>query len=261
MLVSFHSRRFWVGSVSWLGVTCCKWMKSALWVKCVTSVLQVCYICVTYVLRILCYKCVTCYKCVCVLISDCECVNYPLWVRCKCVTHPGCVTRPECITRLVGALCALRVRYVSRVAGRQDNLGGNSKTVMVAAVSPAADNHEETLSTLRYADRAKRIVNHAVVNDDPNARVIRQLRGEVEDLRQRLSDAKVRLEVGPGSRSGSRSVWRSVWRSVVRRMKGEVEGEPQGHLYRGHQSQGCLSQGQSQGRSWGRSCVVEDNYI
>lgn len=53
----------------------------------------------------------------------------------------------------------------------QDNLGGNSKTVMVATVSPASDNFEETLSTLRYADRAKRIVNHAVVNEDPNSRV------------------------------------------------------------------------------------------
>ena len=53
----------------------------------------------------------------------------------------------------------------------QDNLGGNSKTVMVATISPAADNYEETMSTLRYADRAKRIVNHAVVNEDPNAKV------------------------------------------------------------------------------------------
>ncbi len=53
----------------------------------------------------------------------------------------------------------------------QDNLGGNSKTVMVATISPAGDNFEETLSTLRYADRAKRIVNHAVVNEDPNSRV------------------------------------------------------------------------------------------
>jgi len=42
---------------------------------------------------------------------------------------------------------------------------------MVATVSPASDNFEETLSTLRYADRAKRIVNHAVVNEDPNSRV------------------------------------------------------------------------------------------
>ncbi|XP_070548826.1 kinesin-like protein KIF13B [Ptychodera flava] len=50
-------------------------------------------------------------------------------------------------------------------------LGGNSKTVMCATISPAADNFDETLSTLRYADRAKRIVNHAVINEDPNARV------------------------------------------------------------------------------------------
>ena len=53
----------------------------------------------------------------------------------------------------------------------QDNLGGNSKTVMVATISPASDNFEETLSTLRYADRAKRIVNHAVINEDPNSKV------------------------------------------------------------------------------------------
>lgn len=68
----------------------------------------------------------------------------------------------------------------------QDNLGGNSRTVMVATVSPAADNYEETLSTLRYADRAKRIVNHAVVNEDPNAKIIRELREEVETLRTQL---------------------------------------------------------------------------
>ncbi|XP_066435503.1 kinesin-like protein KIF13A isoform X3 [Eleutherodactylus coqui] len=72
----------------------------------------------------------------------------------------------------------------------KDNLGGNSKTAMIATISPAADNYEETLSTLRYADRAKRIVNHAVVNEDPNARVIRELREEVEKLREQLSQAE-----------------------------------------------------------------------
>lgn len=71
----------------------------------------------------------------------------------------------------------------------KDNLGGNSKTVMVATISPAADNYEETLSTLRYADRAKRIVNHAVVNEDPNARIIRELRAEVEALKEMLKHA------------------------------------------------------------------------
>merc|ERR1712224_571693 len=68
----------------------------------------------------------------------------------------------------------------------KDNLGGNSRTVMVAAVSPSGDNYEETLSTLRYADRAKRIENHAVINEDPNATLIRELRGEVEKLRAQL---------------------------------------------------------------------------
>ncbi|XP_029452756.1 kinesin-like protein KIF13B [Rhinatrema bivittatum] len=72
----------------------------------------------------------------------------------------------------------------------KDSLGGNSKTAMVATVSPAADNYDETLSTLRYADRAKNIVNHAVVNEDPNARIIRELREEVEKLRDQLSKAE-----------------------------------------------------------------------
>lgn len=76
----------------------------------------------------------------------------------------------------------------------KDNLGGNSKTVMVATISPAADNYEETLSTLRYADRAKRIVNHAVVNEDPNARIIRELQEEVAALKEMLKHATVALE-------------------------------------------------------------------
>lgn len=72
----------------------------------------------------------------------------------------------------------------------KDCLGGNSRTAMVATISPAADNYEETLSTLRYADRAKSIVNHAVVNEDPNARIIRELREEVEKLRVQLNQAE-----------------------------------------------------------------------
>ncbi|XP_056240078.1 kinesin-like protein KIF13B isoform X2 [Seriola aureovittata] len=72
----------------------------------------------------------------------------------------------------------------------KDCLGGNSRTAMVATVSPSADNYDETLSTLRYADRAKNIVNHAVVNEDPNARIIRELREEVEKLRVQLTQAE-----------------------------------------------------------------------
>uniref|UniRef100_A0A3Q3KCD8 Kinesin family member 13Bb n=1 Tax=Monopterus albus TaxID=43700 RepID=A0A3Q3KCD8_MONAL len=72
----------------------------------------------------------------------------------------------------------------------KDSLGGNSRTAMIATISPAADNYDETLSTLRYADRAKNIVNHAVVNEDPNARIIRQLREEVEKLKEQLTQAE-----------------------------------------------------------------------
>ncbi|KAM9778287.1 kinesin-like protein KIF13B isoform 2-T2 [Syngnathus typhle] len=72
----------------------------------------------------------------------------------------------------------------------KDSLGGNSRTAMVATISPAADNYDETLSTLRYADRAKSIVNHAVVNEDPNARIIRELREEVEKLKEQLTEAE-----------------------------------------------------------------------
>lgn len=68
---------------------------------------------------------------------------------------------------------------------------------MIATISPAADNYEETLSTLRYADRAKRIVNHAIVNEDPNAKVIRELREEVEKLKGQLSQAEVRSSWSP----------------------------------------------------------------
>ena len=77
--------------------------------------------------------------------------------------------------------CAISPIFLS-----QDNLGGNSKTVMVATISPALDNYEETLSTLRYADRAKRIMNHAVVNEDANSKIVRELREEVEKLRKLL---------------------------------------------------------------------------
>jgi kinesin family protein 1 len=56
---------------------------------------------------------------------------------------------------------------------------------MIAAISPA--DYEETLSTLRYADRAKRIVNQAVVNEDPNAKLVRELKEELELLRSKLA--------------------------------------------------------------------------
>ncbi|XP_078464081.1 kinesin-like protein KIF1B isoform X3 [Lampetra planeri] len=68
----------------------------------------------------------------------------------------------------------------------RENLGGNSRTAMVAALSPADINYDETLSTLRYADRAKQIKCNAVINEDPNARLIRELKEEVARLKELL---------------------------------------------------------------------------
>uniref|UniRef100_G1TN31 Kinesin family member 1C n=1 Tax=Oryctolagus cuniculus TaxID=9986 RepID=G1TN31_RABIT len=68
----------------------------------------------------------------------------------------------------------------------KENLGGNSRTAMIAALSPADINYEETLSTLRYADRTKQIRCNAVINEDPNARLIRELQEEVARLRELL---------------------------------------------------------------------------
>ncbi|XP_074955786.1 kinesin-like protein KIF1A isoform X4 [Phalacrocorax aristotelis] len=64
--------------------------------------------------------------------------------------------------------------------------GGNSRTAMVAALSPADINYDETLSTLRYADRAKQIRCNAVINEDPNNKLIRELKDEVARLRDLL---------------------------------------------------------------------------
>ncbi|KAM9248989.1 kinesin-like protein KIF1A isoform 4-T4 [Dugong dugon] len=68
----------------------------------------------------------------------------------------------------------------------RENLGGNSRTAMVAALSPADINYDETLSTLRYADRAKQIRCNAIINEDPNNRLIRELKDEVTRLRDLL---------------------------------------------------------------------------
>lgn len=68
----------------------------------------------------------------------------------------------------------------------KDSLGGNSKTIMIANVSPADVNYGETLSTLRYANRAKNIINKPTINEDCNVRLIRELRNEIARLKALL---------------------------------------------------------------------------
>uniref|UniRef100_A0A1I8MI83 Kinesin-like protein unc-104 n=1 Tax=Musca domestica TaxID=7370 RepID=A0A1I8MI83_MUSDO len=76
----------------------------------------------------------------------------------------------------------------------RENLGGNSKTAMIAAISPADINYDETLSTLRYADRAKAIVCKAVVNEDANAKLIRELKEEIQKLRDLLKAEGIEVQ-------------------------------------------------------------------
>ncbi|XP_061217926.1 chromosome-associated kinesin KIF4A isoform X2 [Neopsephotus bourkii] len=71
----------------------------------------------------------------------------------------------------------------------QDSLGGNSHTLMIACVSPADSNLEETLNTLRYADRARKIKNKPIVNRDPQATELHQLKQQVQQLQVLLLQA------------------------------------------------------------------------
>uniref|UniRef100_A0A6A7FVA2 Kinesin-like protein n=2 Tax=Hirondellea gigas TaxID=1518452 RepID=A0A6A7FVA2_9CRUS len=72
----------------------------------------------------------------------------------------------------------------------QDSLGGNSKTVMCANVGPADYNYDETISTLRYANRAKSICNQARVNEDPKDALLRKLQEEINKLKEQLQNGE-----------------------------------------------------------------------
>ena len=72
----------------------------------------------------------------------------------------------------------------------QDSLGGNARTLMIACLSPSDTNHEESLSTLKYAHNAKFIKNRPVINDniDPKDEMIRELQNEIKQLRNKLNN-------------------------------------------------------------------------
>ena len=78
----------------------------------------------------------------------------------------------------------------------QNALGGNSKTVMICALSPASINYEETLSTLRYADRAKKIQNKAVINESEHDKTVRLLKEENDDLKKKIEALMKKVGLG-----------------------------------------------------------------
>ncbi|KAI9555803.1 hypothetical protein GHT06_018319 [Daphnia sinensis] len=88
---------------------------------------------------------------------------------------------------VISALCESNPRHIPYRDSKltrllQDSLGGNSHTLMIACVSPADSNYEETLSTLRYADRARKIKNKPIVNQDPTMVEVMALRAQVQQL-------------------------------------------------------------------------------
>ena len=78
---------------------------------------------------------------------------------------------------------------------------------MIAAISPADVQYEETLSTLRYADQAKKIKNKAVINEDPNAKLVRELKEELEMLRGEIISPRDRNPKSFSSPAYSACLW------------------------------------------------------
>ncbi|XP_030643284.1 stAR-related lipid transfer protein 9-like [Chanos chanos] len=79
----------------------------------------------------------------------------------------------------------------------KDSLGGNSKTIMIATISPSCSSYNETLSTLRYAAHARNIVNKPRVNEDANVKLIRELREEIDRLKSMLLSFEMRRNLSP----------------------------------------------------------------
>ncbi|KAH9420523.1 Kinesin-like protein kif17, partial [Dermatophagoides pteronyssinus] len=84
----------------------------------------------------------------------------------------------------------------------QDSLGGNTKTLMIACISPADNNYDETLSTLRYANRAKNIQNKPRINEDPKDAKLREYQEEILWLKKMLEEQSSTLPAGMTGQNG-----------------------------------------------------------
>ncbi len=103
----------------------------------------------------------------------------------------------------------------------QDSLGGNAKTVMVANIGPAQYNYEESLTTLRYANRAKNIKNKPRINEDPKDALLREFQEEIARLKAQLGSAP---GGGVGNKSGKRRK-KNATSGSGKRSKNKGEGD------------------------------------
>jgi len=107
-------------------------------------------------------------------------INQSLTVLGQCIS----VLADKAMGKAKGEIVPYRNSALTRIL--KNALGGNSKTIMICALSPSFMNYEETLSTLRYADRAKKIKNKAQINESPQEKMIRELKDENKKLKQML---------------------------------------------------------------------------
>ncbi|KAI6175419.1 Kinesin domain containing protein [Aphelenchoides bicaudatus] len=111
----------------------------------------------------------------------------------------------------------------------QDSLGGNTKTVMIACVSPSDNNYDETLSTLRYANRAKNIKNQPKINEDPKDALLREYQQEIERLKQMVQQPGV--QITPASAHGGEDIetlkekLRAEFAQSMNELKNQYESE------------------------------------
>uniref|UniRef100_A0AC34QF45 Kinesin-like protein n=1 Tax=Panagrolaimus sp. JU765 TaxID=591449 RepID=A0AC34QF45_9BILA len=105
----------------------------------------------------------------------------------------------------------------------QDSLGGNSKTLMIANIGPASYNYDETLSTLRYANRAKNIKNVARINEDPKDTMMRKLQEEIEMLRKELENEDQASGTETDEEDNQVVPSGHNWNERIREMEAELE--------------------------------------
>lgn len=109
-----------------------------------------------------------------------------------------------CLSLVIRALTDKRANHVPYRNSKltrllSSSLGGNSKTLLIACISPAESNLDETLNTLRFASRTKRIKNKAKINEDTKDALLRKYRKQIEELRLKLSKEQQKLEQNKGS--------------------------------------------------------------
>lgn len=97
-----------------------------------------------------------------------------------------------CLGNVISALVDGKTKHIPYRDSKltrilQDSLGGNTKTVMIANLGPACQNYDESISTLRYANRAKNIKNKPKINEDPKDAMLREFQEEIKKLKEQLA--------------------------------------------------------------------------